>query len=409
MSAAEEIREQVRALEAAANAWRSLPWDARAARVGTWLDAWCAPHSEWQKRLVDALPRATGFSAAMVREGVERGFAVWRGAALRATAEREGIDGALGDPLCAVVLAGAIPMPSLLAWAVPLATRERGSLQSERRRPDHAAPRPRLPRSLRPAPRVVRRHRTARSGRRPRARRLSLAAHVDRHGLRRNGRVFSRARRRRRSLRSARPWLLLCALRRRRDARRGTARRCAQPRPRRRALGSARLPLTDWPSGSPARMRAPPTALPTHSPEAFEEAEAKWPRGRLGVSEGTRFRDATDVAALRPAPGRVLGGEHWCVVRETSAAPGSAVAGRFLRVHPANGARRSAVEPPSRFGAAQRSRRGRNRPGGSAPRGRGCDLSVPPGVHSKRRPSSGAAITSACSLRFSVSRSDSAT
>ena len=48
------------------------------------LDAWSAPHSPWQKALAEALPVASGFAPAMVREGLARGLAPYTGEALHA-------------------------------------------------------------------------------------------------------------------------------------------------------------------------------------------------------------------------------------------------------------------------------------------------------------------------------------
>ena len=88
------------------------------------LDAWSARDSPWQKALVEALPDAAGFSPAVVREGLARGLAPFTGAALRAVVRSE-LDGgaATGFETTAVVLAGAIPMPTLLAVVAPLALR----------------------------------------------------------------------------------------------------------------------------------------------------------------------------------------------------------------------------------------------------------------------------------------------
>jgi hypothetical protein len=97
------------------------------------LDAWNAPHSRWQKELVDALPAASGFSPAMVREGVARGLAPYTGVALHAMV-REELGGAArldaahgvcaeGFATTATVLAGAIPLPTFVAIVAPLALR----------------------------------------------------------------------------------------------------------------------------------------------------------------------------------------------------------------------------------------------------------------------------------------------
>jgi len=97
------------------------------------LDAWRDPGSRWQKALAEALPEATGFAPETVREGLERGLASFSGDALRELLQREiggadALDAARGRragafETTAVVLAGAIPMPSLLSIAAPLALR----------------------------------------------------------------------------------------------------------------------------------------------------------------------------------------------------------------------------------------------------------------------------------------------
>jgi hypothetical protein len=93
--------------------------------LGSLLDAWSEPGSPWQKRLVDELPGASGFSAANVREGLALGLAGFTGAALRKLVDRE--LGALGEKVLAsgydqtsVVLAGSIPMPTLSSLLMPL-------------------------------------------------------------------------------------------------------------------------------------------------------------------------------------------------------------------------------------------------------------------------------------------------
>lgn len=97
------------------------------------FDAWSAADSPWQKALVDELPEAAGFSAAMVREGVARGLAPYTGAALHALVRDElggaaRLDAARGTraegfATTATVLAGAIPLPTFVAIAAPLALR----------------------------------------------------------------------------------------------------------------------------------------------------------------------------------------------------------------------------------------------------------------------------------------------
>ena len=94
------------------------------------LDGWSDPGSEWRRALEAELPGATGFSPETVREGLRCGLAQWNGQALHALAARElgaleHLDAGLhpmiaGFDATAVLLAGSIPMPSLLALVAPL-------------------------------------------------------------------------------------------------------------------------------------------------------------------------------------------------------------------------------------------------------------------------------------------------
>ncbi|MBW2493476.1 MAG: hypothetical protein JRE43_01895, partial [Deltaproteobacteria bacterium] len=101
--------------------------------LGTVLERWRDPDSVWRRDLEDRLPAATGFTAPMIREGLRRALADWTGDALRELAIRElgPIDpvgtvsnrSVSGFDTTAVLLAGSIPMPSLLALIAPLALR----------------------------------------------------------------------------------------------------------------------------------------------------------------------------------------------------------------------------------------------------------------------------------------------
>ncbi len=97
------------------------------------IDVWRDPRSDARRALAAGLPHATGFSPETVREGLERGFGRWRGDDLR-----ELVAGELGPlerldatgpsmisafPVTTVLLAGSIPMPSLLALVTPLVLR----------------------------------------------------------------------------------------------------------------------------------------------------------------------------------------------------------------------------------------------------------------------------------------------
>jgi hypothetical protein len=97
------------------------------------FDGWADPMSSWRRALETELPVATGFTAPVVREGARRGFGTWGGAALRDLIERElGSVDALdsttlpmvsGFDTTSIVLAGQVPMPTVLALLAPLVLR----------------------------------------------------------------------------------------------------------------------------------------------------------------------------------------------------------------------------------------------------------------------------------------------
>jgi hypothetical protein len=97
------------------------------------FDGWCREGSPWRRALEPELAEATGFSAPVVAEGLRLGLESWSGEKLVELVAREI---GPGDPLeaagagmvsgfstTAVFLAGAIPMPALLALAAPLVLR----------------------------------------------------------------------------------------------------------------------------------------------------------------------------------------------------------------------------------------------------------------------------------------------
>jgi len=91
------------------------------------LDAWRDPRSRWRRELSAELPGAAGFSPETVRRGLDLALEPWSGDALRALLRDElgepsdGLSRPRGFDSTAVLLAGAIPMPSLLSLVAPLA------------------------------------------------------------------------------------------------------------------------------------------------------------------------------------------------------------------------------------------------------------------------------------------------
>jgi hypothetical protein len=94
------------------------------------LEQWRDASSRWRAALETRLPEATGYSRANVREGLARGLEHWTGEALRQLVRREldplesqrrgAVPPASGFELTSLLLAGSIPMPTLLSMLLPL-------------------------------------------------------------------------------------------------------------------------------------------------------------------------------------------------------------------------------------------------------------------------------------------------
>jgi hypothetical protein len=128
-----EVREQLGALREAGAKLRRRPAREVLAALARVFDLFASPDSKWRRRLEQELPGATGFGFENVREGLARGLARFRGDAFLALVraelgDSESEDAGAGRLLTgfettAVVLAGSIPQPSLLAVLAPLALR----------------------------------------------------------------------------------------------------------------------------------------------------------------------------------------------------------------------------------------------------------------------------------------------
>jgi hypothetical protein len=129
----DEIAEHLAHLRDAGEQLKKRPFGEVLDLLGAVLDGWRDPNSGWRRDLEERLPSATGFTAPLVREGLRRALDDWTSDALRELATRElgpidAIDAASGRRVSgfdttAVLLAGSIPMPSLLALIAPLAMR----------------------------------------------------------------------------------------------------------------------------------------------------------------------------------------------------------------------------------------------------------------------------------------------
>jgi hypothetical protein len=140
-----EIRERLAELRQAGAELRQRPARRTLDALAQVLEGWSDAGSSWRRELEAELPGATGFSPETVREGLRLGLAHWKGEALRALAARE--IGPLERPdaaqqpiiagfdATAVLLAGSIPMPSLLALVAPLLLRSSVLAKSASRDP----------------------------------------------------------------------------------------------------------------------------------------------------------------------------------------------------------------------------------------------------------------------------------
>jgi hypothetical protein len=127
------IRSALEALRKSARALRARSAAETLESLGTLLDAWRTPDSRPRRELERRLPEATGFSAEVVRAGLAHALAPLSGDALARLVESElgGADALEGrGPLLAdgfettgVVLAGALPTPTLMALLAPLVLR----------------------------------------------------------------------------------------------------------------------------------------------------------------------------------------------------------------------------------------------------------------------------------------------
>ncbi|MCP3983384.1 MAG: hypothetical protein GY723_03290 [bacterium] len=112
-------------LREAGRAFRARNQQARLEPLTVLLDELAQTDSALRQRLADRLPDATGFHPSTVRAGLDLALSEWTGEALRALFRTELGDGtstpAVGFSSTAVLLGGALPMPSVLSLIAPLA------------------------------------------------------------------------------------------------------------------------------------------------------------------------------------------------------------------------------------------------------------------------------------------------
>ena len=130
MSVADRMDSTVRSLEHARLSLDARSDQAIVAALAKVFDLWRDPNSDCRRELEARLPSAAGFTSETVRAGLNAGFEPWTGDAFTQMVKNElgatqegGRRTAVGHPLTSVVLAGSIPMPSLLSIVLPLVLR----------------------------------------------------------------------------------------------------------------------------------------------------------------------------------------------------------------------------------------------------------------------------------------------
>ena len=110
--------------------------------LATVFDQWRDPQSKWRQRFREEFPPASGFSREAAEAGLDLALAEWTGDALRQAVDAELQSASKGSvrwvspfSMTSVVLAGAIPMPSLMAMVLPLCVRSPVLVKSAARDP----------------------------------------------------------------------------------------------------------------------------------------------------------------------------------------------------------------------------------------------------------------------------------
>ncbi len=306
-------------------------------RVAALLDAWASPDSSWQRALGEELPAATGFSAQMVREGSKRGFAPLCGDALRKLLQDERPAPAASASLCTAILAGAVPMPTLLATVAPLVLGTAVALKASAS--DRVSPRlvscsaaaldPLLGRCIdvfsatdaRQLRDVLRADVVSITGSDESVEEIAElappSARVVRHGHRFSAAVVGDRATRGPSLAAVSRALAL-------DVALWDQLGCLSP-------------VGVWiVGGDPGAC----DRLADSLFEALGEAERRWPRGTLDLAARASFQHAVETDTMRDASVlgvRTLAGSEWCVVREPDPALRPVPLYRYMRVYPAAG------------------------------------------------------------------------
>jgi hypothetical protein len=334
---AEAVRAELREAREAGEALRARSLADVHADLARIFDHWSDPTSDGRRALAAELPAATGLHPATVAEGLQRGLATWTGEAFLALAHQElvGADAATGFPTTAVLLAGEIPMPSLLSMLAPLAVRSPVLVKMGSRDPATA---PCVAHSLESvAPRLA----LALHVLPPLAKSDALAALLEADCVMATGSdatIESVARRLRPEQRFVPAGHRFSVAAIGEEALTGselsdTAQRLASDI----ALWDQQGCLSPIACYVVSRSDAAPDRLSDALAEALAEAERRWPRGRVTAEAAARIHHERAEAEMRGAAQAgvtLLRGECWSVVREADATPRPAPLHRFVRVHP---------------------------------------------------------------------------
>ena len=360
----DELRARLEQLRAATAELRARPAGETLDALAGVLDAWRDPASSVRVALEAELPAATGFSPAMVREGLARALEGWSGDALRALVDAElggaaaldgrGASAATGFDSTGVILAGAIPMPTLLALVAPLVLRSAVLAKPASR--DPVTPRL-VARSLAEADPALGRAIAVVEVPREDEELGAVLLEADCVVATGSDETVSSLRARVRGARRLVTHghrLSLAALGP--DAARGPA-----------LVGVAEALALDIALWDQLGCLSPVSIHVVESDPgacdrvaealaaALAVAEERWPRGRVPAAAAAAIGAERDEAELRGATGRPVRvfagpGSTWTVVREDAPALRSSPLHRFVRVHPAGSSRElvTALAPVSR-------------------------------------------------------------
>jgi len=133
----ERVEAAKQSLDLAGEWLRAQPHGEIVERLAEWFDRWSDADSKWRRALHDRLEGESGFAPGMLRAGIDLGLSNWTGDSLRELVRKEMEVPEVSEievenesrrdrthlapfRLTSVLLAGAIPMPSLLQSVVPL-------------------------------------------------------------------------------------------------------------------------------------------------------------------------------------------------------------------------------------------------------------------------------------------------